>query len=76
MKNVSKKMKNVSQVVGGRIFGLTHKAKNKTTRFCAKMVNESPRYITIWDVNSEEVRKMSKNSVVALSCGEFSYKRK
>lgn len=73
MKKTNNKMKNVSQNVGGRIFGMTHKAKNKTQRFCAKMVSESPNYITIWDVNNEEVRKLSKKSVTGLSCGEFSF---
>jgi len=66
------KMKNVSKYVQGKFFTLERKAKNKTQRYCAKMITESPQYMTVCDVSTSNIIKIKKDTITNISCGSFS----
>ena len=68
---MNNKTQNIKKKVQGKFFTLERKVRNKTQRYCAKMVSESDNYMTITDVNTGENVKMSKSTVTALNCGKF-----
>jgi uncharacterized repeat protein (TIGR04076 family) len=68
-------MQNISQHVKGRFFTIKHESRNKVNVYCAKMVRESAQYITIMDMATGDNKKMNKDSLVAVACGDFSYQR-
>ncbi len=69
---MKKKLNNIKRHVQGKFFTLERKIRNKTTRYCAKLVSESSHYITIVDMNTGQNVKMNKNTVTSLNCGSFS----
>jgi len=69
---MKKKLNNIKRHVQGKFFTVERKVKNKTSKFCAKLVSESNSYMTIKNVNTGEEMKMNKNTVTALNCGAFS----
>jgi DNA repair exonuclease SbcCD nuclease subunit len=54
---------------------IKHESRNKVNVYCAKMVRESAQYITIMDMATGDNKKMNKDSLVAVACGDFSYQR-
>jgi ribosome maturation factor RimP len=49
----------------GRFVSLSTKTRDNGNRnFCAKILNESPCYVTFYDINSKKVVKVNKNSIV------------
>jgi hypothetical protein len=49
----------------GRFIGLTIRTRSSEQRICAKVLNLSPKYVTVWDVNGKATRKFARKSVVA-----------
>lgn len=68
---MKRKLNNIRTHVQGKFFTVERKVRNKTMRYCAKIVSESPRYMTIRDVNSGDTVKMDKNTITSLNCGAF-----
>lgn len=64
----------MAKKVKGRFFTLDYKRNNKIRTFCAKLISESPNYVTIFDVNTGDELKMAKQSLTAVNCGKFKYK--
>jgi hypothetical protein len=71
----TKIMQNLSTHVKGKFFTCVHSSRNTVSEYCAKLVSESPRYITIADMNTGHHIKMSKDALVAVNCGQFAYQR-
>jgi len=68
--NKKNKLEKVLTEIGGRFCTVSHKRKNKVSRYCAKIVGSTANYISIMDVNTESVVKMSKDALVSLKCGQ------
>lgn len=68
---MKRKLNEIKRHVQGKFFTLERKNRNKTERFCAKFISESPHYITFMNVNSKTTHKINKDSVVSLNCGAF-----
>jgi len=68
---MTKKLNNIKRHVQGKFFTVERKVRNKTKRYCAKLVSESDHYMTITDVNTGESLKMNKGTVTSLNCGTF-----
>lgn len=49
----------------GRFIGLTIRTRSSEQRLCAKVLNLTPNYVTVWDVNGKATRKFARKSVVA-----------
>ena len=71
MKPQNKKMANLSKSIKGKFFTVEHQRRNKIQRYCAKLVSETDKFITIFDVNSGDNHKMNKSSIVSVNCGNF-----
>lgn len=69
--NMKRKLNNIKNHVQSKFFTVERKVRNKTARYCARLVSESPRYMTIMDVNSGDQIKMDKNTITSLKCGQF-----
>jgi hypothetical protein len=65
------KLNNIKRHVQGKFFTLERKVRNKTQKYCAKLVSESAQYMTITDINTGDEVKMNKSTVTALNCGQF-----
>lgn len=70
MKNKTK-MNNIKRNVQGKFFTVERKVRNKTQKYCAKLISESAQYMTITDINTGEAVKMNKSTVTSLHCGSF-----
>jgi hypothetical protein len=74
MKNNKKMRKTKLNValnaIGGRFCTVTHKRRNVITTYCAKVIAHTEKYITVLDVNTDFVLKMSKDSLVAMKSGK------
>lgn len=68
--NKKNKLNAVLNEISGRFFTVTHRRKGKVSRYCAKLVGHTPNYLSIYDVNSDSVIKMSKDALVSLNCGQ------
>lgn len=68
---MKKELNNVKRHVQGKFFTIERKVRNKTQKYCAKLVSESSQYMTITNVNTGENVKMNKNTVTSINCGSF-----
>ena len=71
MRKQKNKMLNLSKGIKGKFFTVEHKQRNKVQRYCAKLVNETEKFITVFDVNSGETIKMGKSAIASVHCGSF-----
>lgn len=65
-----KRMNQTIQDIGGRFCTVKHTRKGKTRSYCAKIVRNTEQYMTIFDVNVGETRKMNKDAVTEIVSGE------
>jgi len=65
------KLNNIKRHVKGNFFTLERKVRNKTQKYCAKLISETAQYLTITDINTGDQVKMNKSTVTALKCGQF-----
>lgn len=69
-KKAMKQMNEVIESIGGRFCTVTHTRRGKTRSYCAKIVGNTSQFMTIVDINSDEVRKMNKSAISEIASGQ------
>lgn len=75
---MSKQTRNIDNIISnvrGKFFTIAFDSSKARGKFCAKLVNDSNSYITVRNVNTKEDKKLHKNSVTSIVCGQHRYAR-